>query len=222
MPPEVLQRYSTEKKDERKQFIFVTEFMRDPSFGKMLLRESHYKKDEDISSKDKGWKTINQVADHDKVSVQKAQQLVEGKEKAPNPDFPDDEEMVLYKVFLGEVESNKETKGHKTELVVEAKVAAANASMAQGIVDEMTGGDPSSCLKQLLNRDVLPEDDGTAEGKGRKRKLHGRGRGNKKGRQEKDKSLKWMLPVGADEDTNTKTGAVGDADPEKSKEEVYG
>ena len=56
VPPEVLQRYSTDKKDERRKFIFVAEFMADPSFGKLILKESHYRMAEKITAEDKGWK----------------------------------------------------------------------------------------------------------------------------------------------------------------------
>ena len=224
--PEIIQRYATEKKDERKKFICLTEFIKDPSFGQMLIKEIHYKTVEDVSAKTMGMKTVGQVARHYNISHEKALKIVEGKESEVNPDAPDDPEMRLYKVFLGEVDTNTESKGHKTELTVEAQVAPENASMAQGLVDEMTRGASSNSLKGLLNAGILPDDDQTKPGKrprGRGRdKTPGRTSGgpkkNKKMKEDSEgKSLKWLVPVGDGEDNNA--GTVKAADPEKAKEE---
>ena len=70
-----------------------------------------------------------------------------------------DPDMRLYRIFLGEVYTNKERKGRKTELTAEFQVVPESASMAQVFLDEMTRGASSSSFKGLLNAGILPDDD---------------------------------------------------------------
>ena len=49
MSPEVMSRYNLEKNDEKKKFIFLSEFMTDPSFATMTVQEHHFKNDENAS-----------------------------------------------------------------------------------------------------------------------------------------------------------------------------
>ena len=107
LPPAVMARYSMDKDDEKAKFLFLAEFVHDPTWAQLTLTEQHYKDASNTDEDKKSWKTVGQEADHYKISIEDAANVVKNKPSMPNPDAPDNERLTLFKVFFEKTDTDR-------------------------------------------------------------------------------------------------------------------
>ena len=155
VPPAVLARFTAEKNDERKKFVFLAEFMMDPTWASITLTEEHYKACENKIVDRMNWKTINQIAAHYNCDEEAAKELCKDRPSMPNPDAPTNPFFTLYRIFGGKEENDTTKHGSRTNMTLKASVDPANAKCLRGVLDTINGENNTDVLKESQADEVL-------------------------------------------------------------------
>ena len=103
------------------------------------MQECHYSKDDNQNLDKTSSMTVGQVAHFYQITIEKAKELVKGKPSSPNPDAPEDPEMILYDMFGGKEKIHTVSSGSSTEIRISTEVGEEQAPLARAMVDSMFG-----------------------------------------------------------------------------------
>lgn len=133
VPPPVLARWAEDQNSASAKFLFLKEFVADPTWGQMKVLQRHEMSKDSYQHAEMMWATRLQVELQYKAHKSEANKAYVDKmlrkaQQKPHPEFPKDKQMMLYRVMNFMVEGTKNNDHHSKGYEITSDVSTAAAA----------------------------------------------------------------------------------------------